>query len=548
MWLLMLRGYRDDSPTEDEWAHLTRGISYFQGQDARLHSAHPPFANAVQGLVSIGKDLPRFDESPHWHNADLAKIAYDFLRSDYQRARDLLMQARVMTMLFGLALAGYAFFWGATLFGPWTGLLAMCFVAFNPTVIAQARYVTTDMPAGTMLTIAIGELSRYLAGRTGKVATWLVPVWLGLAAMTKHTGALLIPIFAVLICAYYLLSKGRFSTARPSWRRLLLYLFVGGCMTWLTINATYKFHRTFSSVGVLLETPEPPQWSSSGMLLERTTPLTRLPQWLPVPFPHVYVYGLATMGQFNRKGFPSYFMGAPQRLGHPAYFPTMLAIKNPPAMLLGLLGGLWWLVRKRKFPSTPVVCVGTVTLILLALMMKSHINMGVRHAMPLVGTLSLLAGRGATAVLELAPGRWVPAIRWAFIGSAAFSAVTAGPFYLGYFNVFVGGRARGHEISIYGEDWGQDRGYFARYVKEHNLSPLYYNPMTRTRYEEVKYQGIKSRPLGCHFTPPPGSYAALHALSFKTDTHDCWKWRHGLEPIAHINYHIYIWKMPESDP
>ena len=548
MSVLMLHGYRDKSPTEDEWAHLTRGIAYFQGQDARLHYAHPPLANAVQGLATLGQDLPRLDETAHWARANVGQVALEFIRSDYERARGLLMQVRVVTMLFGLLLASYAFFWGLALFGPWTGLLAMCFVAFNPTIIAQARYVTTDMPAAAMLTIAIGELSRFLAGSTGKVATWLVPIWLALAVVTKHTGTLLVPIFAALLCAYFALSKGRFSTARPPWRRLLLYLVVSGCMTWLTVNAAYKFDRTFLTVGSLLETPESSQWSSSGQLLEKTTPLTAFPQWLPVPLPHVYVYGLASMRQFNRRGFPSYFMGKPQRFGHVAYFPTMLAIKNPPAMLLGLLGGALWLIRKRRRPSAAVVCVGVITLILLALMMGSHINMGIRHALPLVGTLSLLAGRGVTAFLELLSTRWAPVIAGAFIMSSAFSAITASPFYLGYFNLFAGGRARGHEISIYGEDWGQDRVYLARYVEEHNLYPLYYNHMTRTRYEEVKYLGIESRGLGCRATPPAGSYAALHALSFKTTTKDCWKWRHGLTPIAHINHHIFIWKIPEAGP
>ena len=28
---------RHDSPTEDEWAHLVRGISYWQNRDMRVH-------------------------------------------------------------------------------------------------------------------------------------------------------------------------------------------------------------------------------------------------------------------------------------------------------------------------------------------------------------------------------------------------------------------------------------------------------------------------------------------------------------------------------
>ena len=214
-------------------------------------------------------------------------------------------------------------------------------------------------------------------------------------------------------------------------------------------------------------------------------------------------------------------------------------------MLAGLVAGLFVWFRRRRRPHAAVLCVGAFALTLLALMMKSHLIMGIRHGLPVVGLLSLLAGRGAAAALELIPRHaWALAVTWVALVST--SAILAGPDYLGYFNFLVGGRARGHEISIYGEDWGQDRVELARYVKEHGLTPLYYNHMTPTRYEEVRYLGIPSRPLRCRTKPPPGSYAALHALSFKTTTKDCWAWRHGLEPIAHINHHIYIWRIPES--
>ncbi len=549
MATLLSWGYRDKSPTEDEWAHLTRGVAYYQGWDARLHYSHPPFANAVQGLASLGQDLPRMDQARYWKDADVGRVALQFIRSDYPRARDLLMRARVITMCFGLALAAYAFFWGFSLFGPLTGLLAMAFVAFNPTVLAQARYVTTDMAAGAMMTIAIGELSRFLAGNTGKATSWLVPVWLGLAAATKHTGTLLIPLFAVATVLFFFVAKGRYSQSRPAWWKLGLQILGGGLIAWFVLSATYKFDNTFLPVAEFLEVPEPRHWTlgkDRGQVLELDTPLSSLPSWMPIPFPQVYVVGLASVRRHNARGFRSYFMGEPRKLGHPGYFPLMMLIKNPPAMLFGLLAGLAWWVRTRRRPSAAVVCVAGMASVLLASMMNSNLIMGVRHALPIVGLLTLLAGRGAALVLE-SLGKNIAILTAAWIGATAGSAVLAAPFYLGYFNFLAGGRDAGHEISIYGEDWGQDRVYLARYVEEHELSPFYYNPMTPTRLEEVRYLGLDSLPLGCNTTPPPGSYAALHALSFKTTTRDCWRWRHGLEPIAHINNHIYIWKIPQRD-
>ena len=554
MSALMLNGYRDKSPTEDEWAHLTRGIGYYQVWDARLHYSHPPFANAVQGLASLGQDLPRVDEMRYWKYADVGQVALELIQEDYEHARNALMRARLVTMLFGLALAAYAFFWGFSLFGPLTGFLAMGFVAFNPTVIAQARYATTDMAAATMMTIAVGELSRYLAGQLNGKRGWMVPFWLGLAAATKHTGTLLIPVFALVVLVFYAASLGRFRDTGRSLRglaRLGGQLFVGGVIAWFVISATFKFDNTFLRADQFLEVPEPRHWTfgrSRGRVLEAETPIPMLPSWMPIPFPQVYVAGLVSVSRHNRSGFKSFFMGESMRYGPATYFPTLLAIKNPVPMLAGLLAGIFAWLRRRRMPHPAVLCVGGIVVILLSVMMRSNLMMGVRHALPVIGMLSLLAGRGAAAALEwLAPTRAAP-IGAAWVGLTALSAIIASPHYLGYFNFFVG-RERGHEISIYGEDWGQDRVHFAEYVEEHDLSPLYYNPMTKTRRQEVRYLGIPSQTLSCRMTPPPGSYAALHALSFKTaNGKRCWKWRHDLEPIAHINHHIYIWKMPDAEP
>jgi len=552
MAALMLAGYRDKSPTEDEWAHLTRGIAYYQVWDARLHYSHPPFANAIQGLASIGRHLPRVDEMRYWNDAHVGRVALELIREDYQQARDTLMCARLITMLFGLALAAYAFFWANSLFGPLAGFLAMGFVAFNPTVLAQARYATTDIAAATMMTVAVGELGRYLAGRLNGWRGWMVPVWLGLAAATKHTGTLMIPLFGLSVLGFYAGSLGRYRGVGRSVRglgRTAGQLLAGGLIAWFVINATYKFDDTFLPADEFLEVSEPLHWTfgrSRGQVLEKETPIPRLPGWMPIPFPHAYVTGLVSVRRHNRRGFRSFFMGEPRRYGHPAYFPTLLAIKNPVPVLLALLAGIAVWLRRRTMPHPAVLAVTGFVLVLLALMSRSNLMMGVRHALPVVGMLSLLAGGGAAAAIEwLAPTRALSAA-FAWIGFTAISAVMASPHYLGYFNCLVG-RERGHEISIYGEDWGQDRVHFARYVKAHKLTPLYYNPMTKTRLQEVRYLGIRAKHLGCHTNPTPGSYAALHALSFKTTKKDCWTWRHGLEPIAHINHHIYIWKIPEAE-
>jgi hypothetical protein len=159
----------------------------------------------------------------------------------------------------------------------------------------------------------------------------------------------------------------------------------------------------------------------------------------------------------------------------------------------------------------------------------------------------VLAARAFDVLWTSYPTR---AVRWALggvLGSASISALSAGPDYLGYFNLFAGGREAGHLISIYGEDWGQDRERLAVLARERKLEPLFYNPQTQLRAQEVRYLGLKYRPLRCG-TRVQGAWVALHALTYRTsDIKRCYPYLLGREPDLTVNFHIYLWNIPKSD-
>lgn len=124
MFALSLLGHRDDSPTEDEWAHTTRGIAYWQQSDTRLHYSHPPLANAISGLPLAGDPSnPDLAATAAWKQADVGRVALEYLKDDYAAARARLMRARVAAMLgFGVLLAAYTYFFCWTMFGPTTAV------------------------------------------------------------------------------------------------------------------------------------------------------------------------------------------------------------------------------------------------------------------------------------------------------------------------------------------------------------------------------------------------------------------------------------------
>jgi hypothetical protein len=122
------------------------------------------------------------------------------------RARDLeadetaRLLVRIPTMIFALMLGVVVFGWAAEMFGPRPGLLALALVAFDPTLLAHGKQVTTDVPTAFFTMFALWAFWRLLRNRGGAVAN-LLACALGTAGalVSKYTSVLLFPIFGLLL-------------------------------------------------------------------------------------------------------------------------------------------------------------------------------------------------------------------------------------------------------------------------------------------------------------------------------------------------------------
>jgi hypothetical protein len=538
---------RHDSPTEDEWAHLVRGISYWQNRDMRVHVQHPPLANAIDAIPTIfDRGNPRTAEFPTWKNG--YPPAGEYIKVDYARARSQLLRCRYVAVLFLLGLAAYTFYFCLTFFGWPTAACALLLVAFNPTLLGQARYVATDLPAATFWMIGVGEAIRYLSA-PAKWPLLTMPLGLAGAVLVKHSGVLLVPMVALLALTVALLARGRF-TGLSLTRRVLGWLghfALSGLIVVLSINAVYKFDRTGLTVHDFLEQPEQRHWTTSGYhgnFLERRSVLPRLPQGLRIPLPHPYLFGLFTIQEHNRRGYPTYFMGKSSLDGQVGYFPVLLLVKNPLSLIVLLGVGLLLLFRRRRL-SLPSALLLAVSALFLAVLMKSNLNMGIRHALPIIPPLSVLGARAFARLDELLTGPWLTAMRAVGLASL-LSALSCAPHFLGFFNLLALGR--GTRIAVVGDDWGQDREDFVRFARAHALHPLYYYTETGTRKLEVDYLGLQYRELGCRTRLPPGAWAAVHVqYVYRWQSSHCAPWIRDLAPSYVINQNINIYQIPAAE-
>jgi hypothetical protein len=555
---LTLRGIRHDSPTEDEWAHLVRGIGYYQTRDMRMHVQHPPLANLLDALPSAFDHNPDVTEMKTWKEGYAPGLEY--ISRDYQKARDQLFRGRYVAALFLVGLVVYAFYFCLSIFGWPTAAAVALLLAFNPSLMGQARYVATDMPVATFAFIAVGELVQYLRNPR-RIFT------LGLAlaglVLSKHSGVVLLAMVTLVALAAACFGRGFFHAERSLPRRLLRWLghfAAAGLIVVFLINAVYKFDRTGMTVSEILAAPEPQHWvtkSYKGEMLERRSPLPHLPGSLRIPLPYSYLFGLFAVKEQNRGGYPTYFLGEQSHNGHPLYFPVLLLTKSPPALLALLAAGafIWlrsWRERlKQREPRRflfPGFSLGSGAFLVIAALFllfitRSNLNMGVRHAIPVMALLSLLAARAFAYVIELGDSR-ARKVSIFVAASGVISALLVSPHYLNYYNVLAFGR--GSWINVVGDDWGQDREAFVRFAKQHEFSPLYYHTQTPTRKLEVDYLGLQYKDINCRTKPEPGSWVAIHSQyvhRFEA-TPNCAPWMRNLHPVYEFNDNIWVYKIP----
>jgi hypothetical protein len=567
--ILLHASERGRTLTADESMHLVRGHAWWWTESARLSIAHPPLANAITSApFALDGDEPwnaiepegktkaeALRELPGWAIGNPLPLSRHYFRHDFIAAKTELGIARHVMMLWTLVFAASLYVWCERRWGFVTGILALVLATLHPTLLAHGRLVTTDMPATATATWGLMALIAWV-----ERPSWLRLIWFAPAAaamvLVKHSGPLYVLVFAaiLLVCAW----RGWAGFRDPArWRRVTItfvQLFVAALFVGLAIAAAYRFDRVGLTVAELLELPEPQNWIARRRdhnVLDASL-LRFLPDWLRLPFPYTWLLGVASVGEQNELGHGRYFFGMYGRAWHPLYFPVMLFAKSPTGLLalLGLGGWMGW--RRRDSLSIASKVLLAFLLICLSLGLASRINIGVRHALPLVPILIVFAARAGAQLwerAELGPA-WLGTQRRArafviacVLGNAIGAAWTF-PHWLGDFSLMVGGPRGGHFISIVGEDWGQDLGDVAQELQQRGVTDIRYYTTFYLRSEELQHAGLVVKRLRCN-KPHHGPEAiVLHATDWIRHRERCFLWMGDAEPDFVVNHHVLVFLHP----
>ena len=453
---------RRDSFTIDEPYHITAGVSYIKTGDFRINPEHPPLVKLWTGafLAATGFYLPPLRQ--YRDKPDERAFTADavFLQNDYvsvQRRSRIAMWALNSILLIALGLALRFAFSDAV------ALATLLFLAIDPTVSAHLPLVMTDLPVALL-----GATAIVLATRAFR--TWsprdlaFTSLALGLVLATKHSAPIFFLFIAVVGSVIAIAKSSPSSQSRISRSAKVGSVLVGA---WMILWSLYLFRFRESAVAPeVFNRPLAQKISDIGSLPYRAV-LTTLSATHALP--RAYIWGFADTIHAGLEG-RAYQQVA---FGHVYYnkapwffFPGIIAVKLPIGLGLLALSGLIVTLHPR--------CLGTSRLsawiVLAALfcflfvLRSGATYAGIRHALPAVLLLAVLAGLAAAASFQttLLSPKIFTVLAFVMAGVSALPASRAWE----YFNEIVDQQNAYLYFSDESVDMGQRGKELARYVNE----------------------------------------------------------------------------------
>ena len=461
---------RTQSITWDEDDHLYAGYMSLKTGDFGLNPEHPPMVKmlAALPLLSMPLRVPAMQNRFFKHEAFLG--GKDFLfKND---ADTMLFRARMAAAMLTLLLALFVFLAGQEMFGTAAGFVALFLLVFDPNQIAHGAYVTTDTGLACFLFAAVYAFYRYV--KSPSVARLiLVGVAGGLALAAKHTGILIFPILLLLaICEWLLTRKSEPGPADPARLSIPRYVLALAAITVISVAvlwAFYGFRYAARPAGLQLN-PSAADYITSLSRPREASILSLFTRYHLLP--ESYIYGLADVRQMD-DFYSSFLLGKTYPHGVWFYFPFAILIKSTLSFLL-LAAIAAWAIATRKLPRWREIFFLTVPpAFYLLIAMSSHMNIGVRHILPIYAFLGVLIGGAAVALVD-SQRRWIYLFA-ALILFQMFTSLRAFPTYISYVNEAWGGQKNAWWLlSDSNADWAQQLKATKTYLDARGVKDCYF--------------------------------------------------------------------------
>jgi hypothetical protein len=518
--------YDELSHTQDEPAHLSTGLQWWQDGEYTIETLHPPLARVAIAFLPYLKGARIPDDGDLWERG-LTALWED---GNYQ---SVLTAMRLGNLPFFMLALLAAFLWGCVVGGMWTGVTALCIASLLPPLLAHAGLATTDMAVTALLPLALLAFWRWTNNVRSFSALFLLALTLALAVLAKFTTFLYFPVGALVILAWRWCSKEKTLPRLAEVASSAALLALG---TFLIIWSGYRF-----SVGTAMSTSPESMARAVDIVFRWSGPRHDAGTWaanLTVPAPELPA-GIIMSMKKSREGHRSYFMGSNGRYGWVGFFPTAVTVKTPAPIILLLVAGIAGIATRRRFRAAglPLALAAAIVLVV----MPSTINIGVRHVMPAFIFLAVVAATGVRYFL----GRgWLGVVAAAILLSwAALTSARAHPDYLPWFN-FPAADREPPVLLDSDYDWGQDLSRLSRRLDELAIEKINLCWPWTTRLEQhISADVVRMEP----YEIPSGWTAVSITCIYQGDRRepfDKYAWVNGIENYELVGKTIRLFRLP----
>ncbi len=471
--------------TLDEREHALVGWFAFHQHDYRLYDSNPVLWEYWIALPTSG-DAVRFEASAPAYQHILPGPLGRFTK--YVDYAQLLERGRRMSLCLSVLLAMLITLWSWQLAGPLAAVVATFFFCLDPNIIGHAALVKNDIACSLFYAGAAYML--WLCGRRlNYMRVVLLAIFTAGAMLMKFSGLVIAPVL-VLVLVIRAMSRAPWRILNHSISRRPIKLAAAMAASWLIFATTYSliwfsygFRFTAGPHGMTLSM-RPYIDDMAAFDFERTThhkaSAEEIAAWRPplstraILFaernrliPQAFAGGLLDTQWANfgdRQGFllRHFYDG-----GKWYYFPLAAVFKEPLAMLVAAIGGLFICIRRWR--SWAGVCFLFPAGAFAVTALMSQVNFGYRHIFPVLPFVFIAMGVASIKVFPLRAGRLA-----LLVLGAALLAETAGAFpdYIAFFNVASAPR-RLELLANSNLDWGQDLPLLAQWQHDHPGALLY---------------------------------------------------------------------------
>lgn len=509
---------RTQSFTNDEPEHIVAGLDAWHFGEFKQWHDQPPLGRLLFTLPLLNANVKyRYTENQVRPVAPAPEV--------------WLYRARPVNVLLGVALL--LLLWGTArrLFSEPTANFVLALAVLSPELIAHFSLATIDGVGCLFVFACVVQWMRYWRNPSRAQAV-LLGLLLGGLLLAKFNSP---PLLLLLLGFVLVLAPGEFKR-NPNglqWRRTAAMLLLACMVVW----TGYFFHVskvTFADQMVTIH------FSGYTKLLQYEMPTLQRPITIFLPACE-WMTGLGMVIFHNLEGHRSFLLGHYSTNGFKLYFPVAMLLKWPLIiLLLGAAGAV--VVLRRLIPASRALLVMSILpAVYLVFAISAHIDIGVRHVLPLYPFLLLYAG----AVAEWARRwRWTKLVLGILLIAQAADIARYAPDYLSYFTVLVKPATTWQLLSDSNTDWGQGMVALRQYQAEHLADPMhlaYVGEVDPALYG-IRYTRLNEddRPSGTVVV------SAAHLSGQLLKNHDAYRWLLQYPVKEILNHTLYVFEVPRG--